>query len=41
MESLLTKRYMLEEINDALEDLRMGKVFRPLIVMDHSEEKKE
>jgi len=41
MESLLTKRYMLEEINDALEDLRTGKVFRPLIVMDHSEEKKE
>jgi S-(hydroxymethyl)glutathione dehydrogenase / alcohol dehydrogenase len=40
MESLLTKRYRLEDINEALEDLRLGSVFRPLIVMDHSEDKK-
>jgi S-(hydroxymethyl)glutathione dehydrogenase/alcohol dehydrogenase len=33
---LLTKRYRLEEINQALEDLEAGTVFRPLIVMDHS-----
>lgn len=38
MEILLTKRYKLEDINEALEDLRMGKVFRPLIAMDHSED---
>lgn len=35
--SLLTKRYTLEEINDALDDLEQGRVFRPLIVMQHSE----
>ncbi len=33
--SLLTKRYTLEEINDALDDLEQGRVFRPLIVMQH------
>lgn len=33
---LLTKRYRLEEINQALDDLEAGTVFRPLIVMDHS-----
>lgn len=33
---LLTKRYRLEEINQALDDLETGTVFRPLIVMDHS-----
>jgi S-(hydroxymethyl)glutathione dehydrogenase/alcohol dehydrogenase len=35
MESLLTKRYPLEDINIALDDLEQGRVFRPLIVMDH------
>lgn len=39
MGSLLTKRYKLEDINEALEDLRLGRVFRPLIVMDHSEDR--
>ncbi|HVK99912.1 MAG TPA: hypothetical protein VM553_08870, partial [Dongiaceae bacterium] len=33
--SLLTKRYSLEEINQALQDLESGQVFRPLIVMNH------
>lgn len=33
--SLITKRYKLEEINDALDDLEFGRVFRPLIAMDH------
>jgi S-(hydroxymethyl)glutathione dehydrogenase/alcohol dehydrogenase len=37
--SLLTKRYKLEDINEALKDLRLGRVFRPLIVMDHSEDR--
>jgi len=32
---LLTKRYSLEKINDALDDLEAGQVFRPLIVMEH------
>ena len=31
----LSKRYTLDSINDALNDLRDGKVFRPLIVMSH------
>jgi S-(hydroxymethyl)glutathione dehydrogenase/alcohol dehydrogenase len=35
MGSLLTRRYKLEDINEALEDLRLGRVFRPLVVMDH------
>jgi S-(hydroxymethyl)glutathione dehydrogenase/alcohol dehydrogenase len=35
---LLTKRYSLEQVNEALYDLEAGRVFRPLIVMDHSEE---
>ena len=35
MGDLITKRYKLEEINEALNDLEAGKVFRPLIVMDH------
>jgi S-(hydroxymethyl)glutathione dehydrogenase/alcohol dehydrogenase len=35
---LLTKRYSLEQINEALYDLEAGHVFRPLIVMDHPEE---
>lgn len=36
LDRLLTKRYRLEEINQALDDLEAGKVFRPLIAMDHS-----
>lgn len=32
---LLTKRYKLSQINKALKDLKQGKVFRPLIDMDH------
>src|SRR3989338_797968 len=34
--SLLTKRYSLEQINEAIDDLEAGTVFRPLIVMDHA-----
>jgi len=30
---LLSKSYLLEEINDALEDLEMGKIGRPIIKM--------
>jgi S-(hydroxymethyl)glutathione dehydrogenase/alcohol dehydrogenase len=33
IEKLITKRYKLEEVNDALNDLKTGKVFRPLIKM--------
>jgi S-(hydroxymethyl)glutathione dehydrogenase/alcohol dehydrogenase len=33
--NLITRRYKLEEINDALDDLEFGRVFRPVIVMDH------
>ncbi len=35
LSDLITKRYKLEDINEALADLEHGKVFRPLIVMDH------
>jgi len=35
LESLLTKRYSIEQVNEALEDLESGKVFRPLIEMEH------
>lgn len=35
LESLLTKRYSIEQVNEALEDLESGKVFRPLIEMQH------
>lgn len=35
LNSLLTKRYSLEPINDALSDLENGQVFRPLIEMQH------
>jgi S-(hydroxymethyl)glutathione dehydrogenase/alcohol dehydrogenase len=35
LSDLITKRYKLEEINLALYDLECGKVFRPLIVMNH------
>jgi S-(hydroxymethyl)glutathione dehydrogenase/alcohol dehydrogenase len=34
--SLISKKYQLEEINDALKDLENGLVFRPLIKMQHS-----
>ena len=34
--SLITKKYKLSEINCALDDLKNGNVFRPLIVMDHN-----
>ena len=37
LSELLTKRYPLEQINDALNDLATGKVFRPLIAMQHSD----
>ena len=33
--ALLTKRYTLEQVNEALDDLEAGRVFRPLIVMQH------
>jgi S-(hydroxymethyl)glutathione dehydrogenase/alcohol dehydrogenase len=36
--ALLTKRYLLEQVNEALDDLEAGRVFRPLIVMQHPEE---
>lgn len=36
LKRLLTRRYKLEEINQALSDLEEGAVFRPLIAMDHS-----
>ena len=35
LDALLTKRYSLDQINDALNDLELGRVFRPLIVMEH------
>jgi len=35
LEGLLTKRYSLEQINDALDALETGRVFRPLIEMTH------
>jgi S-(hydroxymethyl)glutathione dehydrogenase/alcohol dehydrogenase len=37
LDALLTRRYRLEEINAALADLEAGRVFRPLIVMEHEE----
>lgn len=37
--ALLTKRYSLEQINEALDDLEAGRVFRPLIEMRHPEER--
>ena len=36
LEKLLTKRYTLEQINDALDDLENRKVARPLIVLDEN-----
>lgn len=35
LDALLTKHYTLDQINEALDDLEAGKVFRPLIVMKH------
>lgn len=35
LDKLLTKRYNLDQINDAMHDLQTGNVFRPLIVMEH------
>lgn len=34
LDRLLTKRYPLERVNEALTDLEEGRVFRPLLVMD-------
>jgi len=36
LEKLLDKRYMLDEINEALDDLENRKVIRPLIIIDES-----
>ena len=33
---LITKKYKLEEINKALDDLKKGKVLRPLIIIDEN-----
>ncbi|MFM7275137.1 MAG: alcohol dehydrogenase catalytic domain-containing protein [Gammaproteobacteria bacterium] len=35
LESLLTQRYTLDQVNDALSDLEAGRVFRPLLDMGH------
>jgi S-(hydroxymethyl)glutathione dehydrogenase/alcohol dehydrogenase len=35
LNSMISKTYELEEINDALDDLENGKTFRPLIKMKH------
>ena len=35
LKKLLSKKYKLEQINDALTDLKTGKVTRPLIEMEH------
>lgn len=35
LEALITKKYSLDQINEALHDLENGDVFRPLIVMEH------
>jgi S-(hydroxymethyl)glutathione dehydrogenase/alcohol dehydrogenase len=34
IDRLLTKRYSLEQVNEALADLDAGRVFRPILVMD-------
>jgi len=36
LDRLLTKRYRLEEVNEALDDLEQGKVFRPLLSISGS-----
>ncbi len=38
LDMLLTKRYRLKDINKALNDLESGRVFRPLVVMEHDDE---
>ena len=38
LSALLTKHYALEQINEALDDLEDGRVFRPLIAMTHPSE---
>jgi len=38
VDALLSKRYKLDQINDALADLEAGRVFSPLIVMEHPKE---
>ena len=35
LNSLITQRYSLDQINLAIEDLSLGRVFRPLIEMEH------
>jgi len=35
LNTLIAKRYRLEEINSALDDLEAARTFRPLIVMEH------
>lgn len=35
LQKLITKKYSLGQINEALDDLQSGKVFRPLICMEH------
>ena len=35
LEFLIPKTYKLENINDAIDDINKGKVFRPLIKMKH------
>ena len=35
LELLLTRRYELDEINEALDDLEAGRTLRPIIVFDH------
>ena len=35
LDTLITRRYKLKQINEALDDLEAGRVFRPLIVMEH------
>lgn len=35
LQQLISKRYRLDQINEALADLEAGSVFRPLIVMEH------
>ncbi len=36
LEKLLGRRYRLEQINDALDDLEAGRALRPLIVLDET-----
>lgn len=37
MEHLLGRHYRLEEVNEALADLEAGRVWRPLLVMEHDD----